>query len=94
MTPNDEQKSDVFEYGDRTMFQLRSQSFAIDDDYGTMITPGAVLPVVEAAPAAEPLSDDPIARLEQKLDTALRMLATLQQKIDSLDVTLARALNR
>ena len=89
MTPDDE---NVFEYGDRTIFQLRTQSFAIENDYGTMIgpVPAPVLPLVETPVIA----DDPIARLEQKLDLALRQIAVLQQKLDSIDVTLARALNR
>jgi hypothetical protein len=89
MTPDDE---NVFDYGDRTIFQLRAQSFAIENDYGTMIgpVPTAALPLVETAAPAE----DPIARLEQKLDLALRQIAILQQKLDSIDVTLARALNR
>lgn len=90
MTPDDE---NVFDYGDRTIFQLRTQSFAIENDYGTMIGPlstPTTLPVVETPVAV----DDPIARLEQKLDLALRQIALLQQKLDSMDVTLARALNR
>ena len=89
MTPDDE---NVFEYGDRTIFQLRAQSFAIENDYGTMMgpLPTPVLPVVETPVIA----DDPVARLEQKLDLALRQIALLQQKLDSIDVTLARALNR
>ena len=90
MTPDDE-KNEVFSYGDRTIFQLRAQSFAIENDYGTMIGPVArPLPVVEPPVVAE----DPLARLEHKLDLALRQIALLQQKIDSMDVTLARALNR
>ena len=88
MTPDDE---NLFEYGDRTIFQLRTQSFSIENDYGTMIGPVAkTLPVVET-PA---LPEDPMARLEQKLDLALRRIDALQQKLDSIDTTLARALNR
>ena len=89
MTPNDE---NVFDYGDRTIFQLRAQSFTIENDYGTMIgpVPAASLPVVETPVIA----DDPVARLEQKLDLALRQISLLQQKVDSIDATLARALNR
>jgi hypothetical protein len=89
MTPDDE---NLFTYGDRTIFQLRTQSFAIENDYGTMIGPAPtpILPVVEPPVVAE----DPTARLEQKLDLALRQIALLQQKLDSIDVTLARALNR
>lgn len=80
---------DVFEYGDRTMFQLRTQSFEVDGDYGTII---GTLPVVENV--AEPEAADPLARLEQKLDAALQAIAVLQQKVDSLDMTLAHALNK
>lgn len=87
MTPDDE---NLFDYGDRTIFQLRTQSFAIENDYGTMIGPAPALPAVETAVVAE----DPMARLEQKLDLALRQIAVLQQKLDSIDATLARALNR
>ncbi|HVG25431.1 MAG TPA: hypothetical protein VND45_14845 [Thermoanaerobaculia bacterium] len=88
MTTDDEK---VFDYGDRTIFQLRAQSFSIDTDYGTMIGPVPVpsLPIVETA-----VDVDPMARLEEKLDLALRQIALLQQKLDSIDVTLARALNR
>jgi len=89
MTPDDEK---VFDYGDRTLFQLRAQSFAIENEYGTMIgpAPAPVLPVVETPVVAE----DPVVRLEQKLDLALRQIAALQQKLESIDLTLARALNR
>lgn len=63
------------------------------------------LPAVE--PAVEPLTEpaagpavqtaaelDPIVRLEQKLDAALRLIESLQHQLDSIDATLARALNR
>ena len=91
-----------FEFGDRTLLALRAQPFEVEHEYGTMILPpGAAiprettempLPVVEsAAPEAE---IDPIQRLEQKVDTALRLIQSLQQQLDSIDATLARALNR
>ena len=43
-----------------------------------------------------PIEEPPAAqdRLEEKLDTALHMLARLQQRIDSLDATLMRVLMR
>lgn len=53
--------------------------------------------VVEAAPfpTEEPARDDDrMARLEEKLDTALRLLGRMQQRIDSLDATLMRVLMR
>ena len=94
-----------FEFGDRTLLALRAQPFAIEHEYGTMILPATssvprettemplpALPIVEAAaPEAE---IDPIARLEYKLDAALRLIQSLQQQLDSIDATLARALNR
>ncbi|HEX8411282.1 MAG TPA: hypothetical protein VF883_20650 [Thermoanaerobaculia bacterium] len=91
-------ENDVFNYGDRTIFQLRAQSFTIENEYGTMIGP-LVLPAVETGggqPEApvEAVPEDPIARLELKLERALQMIATLQHKLDSIDATLARALNR
>jgi hypothetical protein len=52
--------------------------------------PPAAVPE-STAPAAEL---DPIVRLEQKIDTAMRLLQSLQHQLDSIDATLARALNR
>ena len=86
-------ENDVFSYGDRTIFQLRAQSFTIEQEYGTMMGSPA-LPAVETEVPIQTPSDDPIARLEQKLERALAMIATLQHKLDSIDATLARALNR
>jgi hypothetical protein len=92
-----------FEFGDRTLLTLRAQPFAIENEYGTMVlssipisreTTEMPMPVVEAPaePSSEP--EDPILRLEQKLDAALRLIHSLQQQLDSMDATLARALNR
>lgn len=92
------QPDDVFQFGERTIFQLRAQSFTADEEFGTMIakpvapSPLGVPPqIVEELPNA---GVDPIAQLQQKLDLALRQIAVLQQRIDSMDATLARALNR
>jgi hypothetical protein len=87
-----------FEFGDRTLLALRAQPFAIEHEYGTMILPAGretteiPLPVVEIAALQAEI--DPIVRLEQKLDAALRLIQSLQQQLDSIDATLARALNR
>lgn len=107
MSPNEENEveKEVFDYGDRTIFTLRAQSFDVDQEYGTMMGRTAPLLTVEAplesviataaAKPAEPIAPvDPIQRLEQKLDAALHAIALLQQKLESIDVTLARALNR
>ena len=45
-------------------------------------------------PTEERLPEDPIARLEEKLDAALRAIAAMQQRIESLDATLMRVLMR
>ena len=77
----------VFPIGDATMMQLRNQVFALDDA-GTIVAPRAALgipTVVETVPAA-----DPMARLEQKLDAALRALEGVQRRLEAMDATLAR----
>jgi hypothetical protein len=53
-------------------------------------------PAPEPAAAAAPAeaATDPLARLELKVDAALRLMQSLQQQLDSIDATLARALNR
>lgn len=85
-------QDEPFDYGDRTIFQLRNQSF-VADEFGTMIglpaTPAPVATAVEVSSTA-----DPMQRIEEKLDAALRAIAALQQRIDSLDATIARAINR
>lgn len=86
---------DVFEYGDRTLFQLRAQPLTIEEEYGTICSkPTLDMPLappmsIEGAPGG-----DRVAVLEQKLEAALRRIELLQQRIDSMDATLARALNR
>jgi hypothetical protein len=100
MTPEDEKddvrdetKDEVFSYGDRTIFQLRTQSFAIENEYGTIMgAPPA--PDPQPVESEEPAAEDPMTRLEQKLDLVVRQIAVLQHKIDSIDATLARLLNR
>lgn len=83
-----------FEFGDRTILQMRNQDFEIAEEYGTVVLqPGAAAPE-ETLAAETSLPDDPIARLEQKLDAALRMINSMQHKLESLDATLARLLMR
>lgn len=90
---------DVFEYGDHTILQLRSQPFAVQDDFGTIVT--MPLETTPFRTVAAPLADlgaqeepDRIARLEEKLDAALRQIAALQQRLESIDQTLMRTLVR
>lgn len=113
-------ENEPFDFGDRTIFQLRNQDFQPDEEFGTVVSR---LPLPESEPAsaehaqaappasgaepapqeagstAEPAPietapEDPIARLEQKVDLALRQLHHLQQRLESLDATIARALLR
>lgn len=89
-----------FAYGEHTVLQLRSQPFQVpaqpfqvEDELGTVVT----MPLdtnVRAPLAAVPSGDDAILRMEAKLDAALRQIEKLQQRIESLDLTLARALSR
>jgi len=88
--------NDPFLIGDHTILQMRNQSFALDDDgdYGTIVSAGGVsltptVPQTEETPTA-----DPMARLEQKLDAALRAIDALQRRLDSLDISIARMLAR
>ncbi len=48
--------------------------------------------VFEDDPPPQP--QDRIAQLEQKLDAAIRMIAAMQQRIESLDTTLMLVLTR
>ena len=54
------------------------------------------LAAVATAPALDTVfaEEDPIARLERKVDAALQQIAALQHTIESLDATLARVLAR
>lgn len=98
-----------FAYGEGTVMRLQTQSFDVEaDDLGTMMAKPATPMVVAAteiavAAAAPPLEilaataeseDDPLARMERKLDLALRQIERLQQRIESLDLTLARTILR
>ncbi|HEX8172758.1 MAG TPA: hypothetical protein VF824_19630 [Thermoanaerobaculia bacterium] len=64
--------------------------------------PEPVTQVIEEAPAeieataapVESAPSDPLARIEQKLDAALAAIEFLRRRVDSIDVMLARVLNR
>lgn len=86
-----------FDYGDQTVVQLRAQQFMVQDEIGTVVT----MPIdtsanrtIAAAPEAVFKEEEPLERMERKLDAAMRQIAALQQQLDSLDLTLARALTR
>jgi hypothetical protein len=102
--PSREEESpfaEPFAYGEHTVLQLRAQPFQVQDELGTVVTMPIDTHVRTPLAAAAPLSldtvfveEDPLARLERKLDSALRIIEKLQQRIESLDLTLARALSR
>jgi hypothetical protein len=89
-------EEDPFAYGDQTVLQLRAQPFTVQDELGTVVTMPLETDRRERNPALNTLfaEEDPIARLEGKLDAALRQIAALEKRLESLDVTLARALAR
>ena len=97
----------VFEFGDRTVLQLRNQTFAPgQEEFGTIISTPAAAPQPEPAveqpvglatlaiPLPAEAIEDPMVRLELKVDAALQAIAHLQQRLESLDATLARVLMR
>ena len=89
-----------FAYGEGTVMKMQSQSFDIQDELGTMmVRPNANALASEPAPllsaeSAVAADEDRLARLERKLDLALRHIEKLQQRLESLDITLARTLMR
>lgn len=79
-----------FDIGDRTIFQMRNQRFDVDE-LGTIVSaPHRNVPLVTTAIE---VSAEPLVRIEQKLDDALRALETLQQRVDSLDSLMSRVIN-
>ncbi len=96
-------ENEPFEFGDRTIFNLRNQDFDPSEEFGTVVLkPQHHEPEPSDTPQEEPgtpsaehaLSDDPLVRIEQKLDAALRQIHSLQQRLESLDATIARSLLR
>ena len=89
-------EEDPFDYGDRTVLQLRAQPFEVQDAFGTVVTmPIDTAPRNPLAPVPVETvfaEEDPIVRLERKIDASMQQIAMLQQRIESLDTTLARVL--
>ncbi len=80
-----------FEIGDRTIFQMRNQRFDVEE-FGTVM--GAPNHDPSMVTVATEISANPLERIEQKLDAALRALETLQIRVDSLDSLLSRVVTR
>jgi hypothetical protein len=83
----------VFEYGDETTARLTTQRFAFDE-YATRCaaTPGITV-ATEPAPT-EKREENPLARIEKRLERAIASIDDLQRRIDSIDVSLAEFLRR
>lgn len=79
-----------FAYGERTVLQMRSQPFEVEDELGTVVT----MPIDTNPRKTILIEEDALLRLERKMDEALRHIDKLQQRIESLDLTLARVLSR
>ena len=82
----------VFEFGDRTIGMMELQTFTLDD-YGTRALPPTPVIATITEPLAAP-NADPLARIEHKLDLMLNAITALSRRIDSIDETIARILNR
>ena len=68
--------------------------FALPDPDRTVIIESVPFQTEDAVEAPFPIEAPSTQGLEEKLDRALRMLAVMQQRIDSLDATLMRVLMR
>lgn len=98
-----------FAIGESTIFQMRNQDFGplaprgdVESvEFGTVMQKPSLetqaaqieVPVIESEPAPAAI-EDPLVRIEQKLDLALRQLHAMQQRLESLDATVARSLLR
>ena len=86
-----EEREKVFDIGDRTVTLMRDQVFAFDEfgTYGSRAASRGIEIAVEKAPG-----EDTLHRVERKIDSAMRVISTLQRRIDSIDRVLARLINR
>jgi hypothetical protein len=87
------------------MLRIHSRQFTFDhsndDSLGseTRILPAGAEPPAEAASAddvsgAAPASSSQLDRIEHHLSEVVRMVESLQRRIDAIDSTLARIVNR
>jgi hypothetical protein len=86
----DKESGQVFDVGDRTVELIRDQVFAFDE-YGTY-GPGTPRPAIEIA--VEVPGENTLRRVERKIDIAMRGIAALQRRIESIDRVLSRVINR
>ena len=85
-----EKDTKVFDIGDRTIGQMSDQVFAFDE-FGTLGTTArsAAIQIATEVPA-----DTTLRRVERKLDVAMRAIAAIQRRVDSIDNVLARVIHR
>ena len=88
-----------FEIGDGTILKLRNQDFHPDDEFGTVMThshkpQASAFSEAPVQSQTETQPEDPIARIEHKLDMALRQIQAIQLRLESLDATVAKSLVR
>jgi hypothetical protein len=90
--PRRDDEGRVFEYGDRTIGTLQMQTFTVDD-YGTRANQDPIIAVAKET-ASGAAGEDTIARIERNLELALGGIQALLRRIDSIDETLAKLINR
>ena len=87
----DDDDRSVFEYRGRMADAPESQTF-IAADYGTRASSDAVISAAE--PVSQEPGEDTLARLERNVELALGGIQALLRRIDSIDATLAKLINR
>lgn len=89
----DDDERPVFEFGDRTVGVLQLQTFNVDD-YGTRASLSPVISDAAEPVAKEGPGEDTLARIERNVELALGGIQALLRRIDSIDATLAKLINR
>lgn len=67
---------------------------ALDDDNRTMPARRGQMFSFDPSKTDEVTAIDPVARLELKLDAMIRTVDALRRRVESIDSTLARVINR
>ena len=93
-------KDDVaepFEYGDRTLYFLRNQPFAVDQEFGTMVAKPRLddetAPLLATGTEVAPGTESERA-IERKIDAVLARMMSIESRLASIDTALARVLSR
>jgi hypothetical protein len=95
-----------FDFSTRTLLSSRQNLQELNDEFpaapderfGTLVAqplPASALePLGTEPPRAEPPAQDGLARIEQRLDTIAGAIERVQKRLDALDMTLMRFMNR